>query len=70
VDDLKAYYYEAAAAQPGNSSPTSSDLDSWFWEQTAAAKVLFGIKDRCLESKDKMMQLDGKLLLIPSAYNS
>ena len=69
VDDLKAYYYEAAAAQPGNLSPTSSDLDSWFWEQTAAAKVLFAIKDRCLDSEDKMLQLVGNLLLIPSAYN-
>jgi hypothetical protein len=69
VDDLKAYYYESAAAQPGNLSPTSSDLDSWFWEQTAAAKVLFDIKDRCLDSEDKLLQLVGKLLLIPSAYN-
>ena len=69
VDDLKAYYYEAAAAQPGNLSPTSSDLDSWFWEQTAAAKVLLAIKDRCLDSEDKMLQLVGNLLLIPSAYN-
>ena len=69
VDDLKAYYYEAATAQPGNLSPTSSDLDSWFWEQTAAAKVLFAIKDRCLDSEDKMLQLVGNLLLIPSAYN-
>ena len=70
VDDLKSYYYEAAAAQPGDLSPTSSDLDGWFWEQTAAAKVLFAIKDRCLESEDKMLQLVGKLLLIPSAYNN
>ena len=69
VDDLKSYYYEAAAAQPGNLLPTSRDLDGWFWEQTAAAKVLFAIKDRCLESEDKMMQLVGKILLIPSAYN-
>ena len=69
VDDLKAYYYEAAAAQPGNLSPASSDLASWFWKQTAAAKVLFAIKDRCLASEDKMLQLVGKLLLIPSAYN-
>ena len=44
VDDLKAYYYEAVAAQPCNLSPTSSDLDGWFWEQTAAAKVLFAIE--------------------------
>ena len=69
VDDLKSYYYEAAAAQPGDLSPTSSDLDGWFWEQTAAANVLFAIKDRCLDSEDKMLQLVGKLLLIPSAYN-
>jgi hypothetical protein len=33
-------------------------------------KVLPGIKDRGLESEDKIMQLVGKLLLIPSAYNS
>ena len=70
VDDLKSYYYEAAAAQPGAPSPTSHDLDSWFWEQTAAAKVLFAIKDRCLTSEDKLLQLTGKLLLIPSAYNN
>ena len=69
VDDLKSYYYEAAAAQPGDLAPTSNDLDGWFWEQTAAAKVLFAIKDRCLDSEDKMLQLVGKLLLIPSAYN-
>jgi hypothetical protein len=70
VDDLKSYYYEAAAAQPGDLSPTSSDLNGWFWQQTAAAKVLFAIKDRCLDSEDKMLQLVGKLLLIPSAYNN
>ena len=69
VDDLKSYYYEAAAAQPGNLLPTSRDLDGWFWEQTDAAKVLFAIKARCLDSEDKIMQLVGKILLIPSAYN-
>ncbi len=69
VDDLKAYYYEAAAAQPAGTTPTGSELDRWFWEQTMAAKVLFAIKDRCLESDDKMMQLVGKSLLIPVAYD-
>jgi hypothetical protein len=69
VDDLKSYYYEAVAAQPGDLAPTSKDLDGWFWEQTAAAKVLLAIKDRCLDSQDKMLQLVGQLLLIPSAYN-
>jgi len=30
-----------------------------------AAKVLFAVKDRCLKRDDKMMQLLGKILLIP-----
>jgi hypothetical protein len=70
VDDLKAYYYEAAAAQPGSASPTAEELDDWFWGQTAAAKVLFVIKDRCLQKEDKMMQLLGKILLIPMSQSS
>jgi len=69
VDDLKAYYYEAAAAQPGSSSPTAEELDDWFWGETVAAKVLFAVKDRCLKRDDKMMQLLGKILLIPMSHS-
>jgi len=69
VDDLKSYYYEACAAQPGGPAPTSSDLDRWFWEQTAAANMLLAIKDRCLASEDNILQLVGSILLIPSANN-
>ncbi|MBW2657750.1 MAG: hypothetical protein JRC59_08650 [Deltaproteobacteria bacterium] len=70
VDDLKAFYYEAAAAQPGRASPTAAELDDWFWGETAAAKVLFAVKDRCLKNDDKMMQLLGKILLIPASHSS
>lgn len=70
VDDLKAYYYEAAAAQPGSSLPTAEELDDWFWGETVAAKVLFAVKDRCLKKDDKMMQLLGKILLIPMSQSS
>ena len=65
MDDLKAFYYEAATAQPGASAPTAEELDDWFWGDTVAAKVLFAVKDRCLKKDDKMMQLLGKILLIP-----
>ena len=58
VDDLKAFYYEAAAAQTGSASPTAEELDDWFWGDTVAAKVLFAVKDRCLKKDDKMMQLE------------
>lgn len=70
VDDLKAYYYEAAASQPGNRSPSSSDLDNWFWGETTAAKVLFAVKGFCLKSDDKMLQFVGMMLLIPVAQSS
>ena len=70
VDDLKAYYYEAAVSQPGNRSPSSGDLDNWFWGETTAAKVLFAIKRFCLKSDDKMLQFVGMMLLIPVAQSS
>lgn len=70
VDDLKAYYYEAAASQPGNRLPSSGDLDNWFWGETTAARVLFAIKDFCLKSDDKMLQFVGMMLLIPVAQSA
>jgi len=69
TDDLKAYYYEAAAAQPGSASPTADELDDWFWGDTAAAKVLLAVKDRCLKQDDKMMQLLGKILIVPMSQS-
>ena len=69
VDDLKAYYYEAAAAQPGRVEPTARDLDDWFRGQTFASKVLLAVKDRCLQKEDKTMQLLGKILLVPMSQS-
>ncbi len=49
-DDLKAWYYEAVAAQPGNLE--AKDIDHWFWHETAAAKVFLAIQQVCLKSAD------------------
>ena len=65
VDDLKAYYFEAVAAQPGQGSPRSDRLANWFWGETVAAKVLLTVKQSCLNSKDAMLQAVGTKLLIP-----
>jgi hypothetical protein len=62
-DDLKAYYYEAVAAQPGNLSP--KEIDCWFWFETATAKVFLAIRDACLKSEDKSLQPLGRLSLVP-----
>ena len=62
-DDVKAYYYEAMAAQPGNLAPKA--IENWFWRETAAAKALLAIRDICLKSDDESLKPLGKLSLIP-----
>jgi hypothetical protein len=62
-DDLKAYYYEAAAAQPGHLAPQA--IDSWFWRETACARVFLAIQQVCARSADESLQPLGKLSLIP-----
>ena len=62
-DDIKAYYYEAVAAQPGNLAPRA--IEQWFWRETAAAAVLLAIRDICLNSDDSTLKPLGKLSLIP-----
>jgi hypothetical protein len=64
-DDLKAYHYEAVAAQPGNLSP--QDIDRWFWFETATGKVLLAVRQACLKSSDESLQPLGKLTLVPRA---
>ena len=40
-EDIKAWYMEAATAQPGKS--TSQDLNNWFWEETVAGKLFIDV---------------------------
>jgi hypothetical protein len=67
-DDIKAYYCEAAAAQPGNLSPRA--IEQWFWGDTAAARALLAIRDICLASDDASLKPLGKLSLIPRAVSA
>lgn len=66
-EDLKAYYFEAVTAQPGQAAPSSEQLSDWFWGETTAGKVLLAVKKVCLNSDEKFLQIVGKLLLIPMA---
>ena len=65
VDDLKAYYFEAVTAQPGQGSPGSDTLANWFWEETVAAKVLLAVKESCMNSDDNMLKAAGAKLIVP-----
>ncbi len=65
VDDLKSFYMEAAAAEPGESAPGSAELSDWFWRETVAARVLRTVKASCQSSDDQMLQITGTRLIIP-----
>ena len=67
-DDIKAYYCEAAAAQPGSLS--SRAIEQWFWSETAAARALLMIRDLCLVSDDASLKPLGKLSLIPRSVSA
>ena len=63
--DLKAFYFEAAIARPGSTAPESNVFNRWFWQETAAGKILKAVKERCLGESDKALRLAGTLLLVP-----
>jgi hypothetical protein len=65
AEDLKAYYLEAASAQPGKKS--SAQMADWFWGETAAGGLILSLRSLCLKSEDPMVKLLGTLLLVPRA---
>jgi hypothetical protein len=46
VDDLKTIYLEAAAAQPGQTAPGPSELNTWLYHDTRFGDLLYEIRDR------------------------
>lgn len=63
AEDLKAFYFESAVAQPGG--PSSRQLTEWFWNTTQAGAILRTLKTRFEASEDKSLQLLGQVLLVP-----
>ena len=70
VEDLKAYYFEAVAAQPGQRTASSSELANWLWRETTAGKVLFKLQEQWKGSDDSNIMLFSSLLLVPRAYDA
>ncbi|MDZ7728047.1 MAG: hypothetical protein U5Q44_07555 [Dehalococcoidia bacterium] len=63
ADDLKAYYFEAAAAQPRARRPTATELGRWLFGETAFGDVLYQLRDRLGESEDQSWQLVGRFFV-------
>lgn len=67
VEDLKAYYWEAVSAQPGQHAVSSEALADWLWRDTAAGRVLFAVYEASKRSNVPGMQAVAAGLLIPRA---
>ena len=70
TDDLKAYYFEAIISQPEQESASSGDLSDWFYQETIAGKVLFALRDSCMNSEDRVMKFICNLPIIPMAQQN
>jgi len=66
-DELKAYYYEAKAVQPGQHSDKS--IQSWFWLDTVASRVFLQIRAIARDSTDPSLKPLAALSLIPRAVD-
>ena len=64
-EDLRAFYTESATIQPGQQHLTSKALGEWFWNETAAGKAFWALRDVCRASDDTMMQAMGRYILVP-----
>jgi hypothetical protein len=64
VDDLRAFYLEAASAFPDPG--TSKTRTAWFWDETLLAKMLLSLQPKLAASADPQHRLLGALTLIPA----
>ena len=64
LDDLLAWYQEAATAQPG-ATPSGRELAAWFWGETRASRLFLAVRERGAASEDPAIRLVAKLLLVP-----
>lgn len=64
IDDLRAYYLEAASAFPDPGSPVTRK--KWFWDETTLAKAILALQPKLAASADPQHRILANLTLIPA----
>ncbi len=62
-EDLRTFYYEAAAARPG--TPNAAAVQHWFWHDTAGGRAFLALHKHCLASADASLQKLCNFSLVP-----
>jgi hypothetical protein len=65
LDDLRAYYLEAASAFPDPGTPTTRK--KWFWEETRLAKAMLALQPKLAASDDQQHKILANLTMIPAS---
>jgi hypothetical protein len=65
IDDLKAYYLEAASGAGGK--PSSRQLGDWFWNGTTAGAALHALRALNQNSDDERLRLIAGNFIVPAA---
>jgi hypothetical protein len=68
ADELKAFYYEAKAVQPGRHSAAA--IQDWFWLDTAAGQVFLELRERARRSVDPALKGIATTALVPRAADA
>ena len=66
VDDLNAFYVDAATAQPGIA--TGRDIQDWFWHETAFGNLLQGLRKKLMTSANEELAMIGEWFIVPSSH--
>ena len=62
-EDLRTYYYEAAAARPG--TPNADAIQNWFWRDTACGQAFLALYKICVASSEASLQKLQATSLVP-----
>jgi hypothetical protein len=65
LDDLRAYYLEAASAFPDPG--TAATRKQWFWEETRLAKAMLALQPKLAASDDQQHKILANLTMIPAS---
>ncbi len=65
-DDIKAMYSEAA--QTDGAPPSSRQVDTWFWSETIAGRLLIALRSMALQSENNALKTVGGRFFVPAPY--
>ena len=70
ADDLRTYYHEAVAAQPGPAAPNHDVWNEWIFDGTALGETLQAVADHLTAADNPMASLVRGLLIPEGHYKS